>query len=409
MPPSDPRVADRQAREVASEVAAELQQAGFTALFAGGCVRDELLGLEPKDYDIATNARPEDVRACFPRAQAVGAAFGVMLVRRGGVSVEVATFRTDGDYADHRRPASVEFCDPVQDAQRRDFTINGLFRDPLTGTIHDHVGGLADLEAGILRAIGDPAARFGEDHLRMLRAVRFHAALGMQIEAATESAIRTHAAALTGVSRERLGDECRRILHCPGRVAGVDQLERLGLGAAILGGPREGAGWDHLESIGHAGAEMPALFAAWACDRVGDGFAPDAVAALFRSALLLSNQERDGMLACLRVRDRFRGWDDLGMAGRKRLASAPWAAAGLGLHGVRRTDHADEVRADIEVLSQTGLSPQRLVDGDTLLASGMQAGPEFGRVLEAVYDAQLEGRVTSVEEGLALAKSLARA
>ena len=172
----------RSPRDIAADIAATLRKAGHVAWFAGGCVRDQLLGRDPKDYDIVTDATPDDVLKCFPRAQPVGAAFGVMLVRRHGMSVELATFRSDGIYVDHRRPETIEFATAREDAERRDFTVNGLFYDPETDEVHDYVDGIEDLNARILRAIGDPEARFNDDHLRMLRAVRFHAALDMEID-----------------------------------------------------------------------------------------------------------------------------------------------------------------------------------------------------------------------------------
>jgi poly(A) polymerase len=160
-------------RQAAESVARRLSDAGHEALFAGGCVRDALIGKEPKDYDIATSARPEEVLALFPGGDEVGAHFGVILVRTGGHQFEVATFRSDGAYLDGRHPESVSFTTAEEDAKRRDFTVNGLFEEPSTGEIRDYVGGRADLAAGIIRAIGDPKERFGEDSLRLLRAVRF--------------------------------------------------------------------------------------------------------------------------------------------------------------------------------------------------------------------------------------------
>src|SRR5690606_33461140 len=160
-------------REFATGIVRRLRDAGHVAYFAGGCVRDELLGLTPKDYDVATDAPPAIVRKLFHNTQAVGAAFGVVLVRIGTSQIEVATFRTDGKYEDGRRPESVQFTTAEEDAKRRDFTINGMFLDPLTGQVIDYVGGQTDLTAKVLRAIGKPDERFAEDHLRMLRAVRF--------------------------------------------------------------------------------------------------------------------------------------------------------------------------------------------------------------------------------------------
>jgi len=180
----------------ARAIVGQLQQAGFLAYWAGGCVRDHLLGRPAKDYDIATQARPDEVLKLFPASHAVGRAFGVILVHQDGHTYEVATFRRDLGYPDGRHPEAVVFTGPEEDAGRRDFTINGLFYDPLSGQILDFVGGRADLAARTIRAIGDPASRFAEDYLRMLRAVRFAATLGFSLDPATAEAIRTHAACL---------------------------------------------------------------------------------------------------------------------------------------------------------------------------------------------------------------------
>src|SRR5919199_235347 len=180
-------------RDDALAVLRRLRDAGHVAYFAGGCVRDLLLGLEPKDYDVATDAPPQRVRELFGNTQAVGQAFGVILVRHRRSQVEVATFRSDGAYLDGRRPSEVRFTTAEEDAQRRDFTINGLFSDPTEGRIIDYVGGQEDLKNKLLRAIGDPDRRFEEDHLRLLRAVRFAARFGLDIEPHTSDAIRSHA------------------------------------------------------------------------------------------------------------------------------------------------------------------------------------------------------------------------
>ena len=196
-----------EARAAAVSLARRLKEAGYVALFAGGCVRDRLLGKDPKDYDIATSATPAQVMRVFPGSNEVGAHFGVVIAKTKGHHVEIATFRTDGSYHDGRRPASVTFSTPEEDAKRRDFTINGLFEDPESGEVIDHVGGRADLAAGVLRAIGDPAARFAEDSLRLMRAVRFAVTLGFDIEPATWAAMVDHADGLQRISPERIRDE----------------------------------------------------------------------------------------------------------------------------------------------------------------------------------------------------------
>ena len=174
----------------ATSLAAKLTAAGYTAYFAGGCVRDKLLDVEPKDYDIATSATPKQVLSLFPGSNEVGAHFGVVIVKHDGHHVEIATFRTDGSYRDGRRPESVTFSTPDEDAHRRDFTINGLFENPSTGEIIDHIGGISDIQSRVIRAIGIPADRFQEDALRLLRAVRFSTTLGFPIEPVTLEAIK---------------------------------------------------------------------------------------------------------------------------------------------------------------------------------------------------------------------------
>src|SRR3954463_13068290 len=207
-------------RADAEAVLRRLRQSGHEAYFAGGCVRDLLLGLEPKDWDVATNAPPARVRELFTKTEAVGAAFGVILVRHGRSVVEVATFRSEGNYLDGRRPSEVRFTSAQEDAQRRDFTINGLFLDPLEqDRVIDFVGGQEDLAARRLRAIGDAEARFGEDHLRLLRAVRFAARFGLEIAPLTAAAMESRGPLLKGISPERIAEELRMMLCPPTRSA----------------------------------------------------------------------------------------------------------------------------------------------------------------------------------------------
>src|SRR3954452_11273316 len=215
-PTGSPRPPSR--REDAEAVVRRLRDAGHVAYFAGGCVRDELLGLTPKDYDVATDAPPTRVRQLFNNTQAVGAAFGVILVRRGGSQIEVATFRAEGAYLDGRRPSEVTFTTAEQDAQRRDFTINGLFHDPIEHKVIDYVGGQEDLRAKTLRAIGEPNHRFEEDHLRLLRAVRFAARFELTIDSVTADAIRRHAQHLQRITPERNAEELRLMLTSQTRI-----------------------------------------------------------------------------------------------------------------------------------------------------------------------------------------------
>jgi len=229
------RVALPPAAAPARQVVERLRAAGHVAYFAGGCVRDALRGAAPEDYDVASSASADAVQALFARTVPVGARFGVMLVLIDGRPIEVASFRADAEYADGRRPVAVRAVStPEEDAQRRDFTINGMFLDPSSGEVHDYVGGQADLAAGIVRAIGDPAARFGEDHLRLLRAVRFAARFGYAIEPATFAAMRAQAASITAIAWERIGDEIVRILTEGAARRGFELLDASGLLAPVL-------------------------------------------------------------------------------------------------------------------------------------------------------------------------------
>ncbi|MFU8829581.1 MAG: CCA tRNA nucleotidyltransferase, partial [Phycisphaerales bacterium] len=309
--------------QAALQIIRVLRDSGFTAYLAGGCVRDVLLGLSPADYDVATSATPDQVLQLFDDAHEVGKAFGVVLVRfaRGrlqdrqgrpmpSASVEIATFRREGSYSDKRRPDSVDFCGPEEDARRRDFTLNALFLDPfLPGSVEqqiiDTVGGLADLRDGIIRAVGDPEARLNEDHLRALRAVRFASRFDFEIEQGTAAAIRAHARCLTGVSNERVGDELRRMLSLhesvPGRRRAIHLIEDLQLGLPVLG--VEASELVNPESGALAGvvpdSDFPTTLIAWVHDREGlQNLSADSANQVFeerahtlRRQLVLSNEE----------------------------------------------------------------------------------------------------------------------
>ena len=393
-------------REAAVHVLQRLRDAGYEALFAGGCVRDRLLGAAPSDYDVATDARPDDVRDLFPRTNHVGAAFGVMLVRFGGHTIEVATFRTDGDYPDGRRPANVEFSTAKEDAERRDFTINGLFEDPVADEIIDYVGGQADLAAGVIRAIGDPDRRFHEDRLRLLRAVRFAARFGFAIDPDTGAAIRRYADELAGVSRERIADELRRIYREPSSTAALRLVVDHGLDRSIFGEPIVlGVQVEH--EADHPG--LPFGLAALALD-TSDGDIARAAdrARRWSDRLLLSNAERTATLGILDARDRLEAWDDLTVARRKRLSAAPGFDAALRLLDATTPDQTRAIRATVQSLAATpsGLQPEPLVTGDDLIRLGYSPGPTFRSMLDQAYDAQLEDSVRTESEAEAYIRSI---
>lgn len=410
----------RPAREVAVAVVRTLRESGHIAYLAGGCVRDELLALHPKDYDVATDAAPERIAALFKRTRGVGKAFGVMQVQDSGVTVEVATFRREHGYSDRRRPDRITFVGAEEDARRRDFTINALFIDPLApastvhgvrieGAVIDFVSGLADLERRIIRAVGDPEARLAEDNLRALRAVRFTARLAFTLDPATADAVRRHAAELAGVSRERIGDEMRRMLADPRRADAVELIENLGLDAPVLNAPpRQQGNLAVLRSLdGPCG--FPTALSAWAIDRALPEM-PDAdLASRWRAALCLSNDESSALRTILAsVPDLLRRWNGHGIAKQKRAASSWWFHDSLRLLEGIDPAAAAAIRGRVRELSRTpsGISPTPLVTGDDLVAAGLRPGPGFGAWLDAVYDAQLEDRLTTREEAVAMAKRL---
>jgi poly(A) polymerase len=407
-------------RAAATWVARRLREAGFRALFAGGCVRDALLGLEPADHDVATDADPEAVRRVFPRAIGVGEAFGVMLVRHGGRTVEVATFRADGNYADGRRPDAVRFSDDREDALRRDFTVNGLFEDPETGEVIDHVGGRADLAAGVLRAIGDPDARLAEDRLRALRAVRFAARFSLAVDPATEAAVRRVAHDLRAVSRERIGNELRRMLAHPTRARAVELVEGLGLAPAALLEPACAVDRSRLAALA-PGAPFEEALAAWMLGRPHDGRTAPSCAGdvphaddsrarclAWREALVLSNDETDALAATLAMRPRIVAeWTGAGRALRKRLASSSGFGGACALLAAEGQAVAARLASDLPALRAEGIRPAPFVTGDDLVAIGLTPGPRFRGILDAVYDLQLEGAVADRASALEAARQRA--
>jgi len=398
-------------RAAAVEVAARLRAAGHEALFAGGCVRDEILGIAPADYDIATDATPDRIRELFRGARDVGEAFGVMLVRHGGRTFEVATFRKDGPYLDGRRPSAVEFSTAREDAARRDFTINGIFLRPESGEIVDHFNGRADLADGIVRAIGDPHARIAEDRLRMLRAVRFAARFGFAIEPRTEQAIREHAAELKGVSPERIGDELRKMLSHPARARAAEIAERLGLDRAIFGASGEHRAGGDLVRLRALAAQAPwtSALAAWGLDRLAASAewfgVPEAAREAFvdalRGALVLSNRECDAVSSLLAARDRqVADFDRAGVAGKSRMCASPGFDEALAILAVERPGDAARWRTEADALLPSRTLPQPLVDGSDLIAAGLRPGPRFRDLLDQALDAQLEGRVADTRSAL---------
>ncbi|MFB3430894.1 MAG: CCA tRNA nucleotidyltransferase [Phycisphaerales bacterium] len=423
----------------AVEIVRALRGQGKTAYLAGGCVRDTLLGLAPTDFDVATNATPDEVLELFDDAHAVGKSFGVVIVRFGrgslgetagspspAATIEVATFRREGAYSDKRRPDSVEFCGPDEDAKRRDFTINAMFLDPLADgpverRVIDSVGGLDDIRDGIIRAVGNPADRLAEDHLRALRAVRFASRFGFAIEPVTGAAIREHAADLQGVSPERIGDELRRMLGrrvpVEARRRAIELIECLNLAIPILGSEQgvqlSGASWSVLDAIGSS-SDFPTTLLAWLHDREGLGRAnadkaSDRLVArsrLLRRSIVLSNKETDDLVGISRGLVHLeRGWTGASVSQRKRWAASDWFDGALVLLNGRNPDAASRVQSDRNSLASDpiGLAPEPWVSGDDLIASGLRPGPDFKVRLARAYDAQLEGSAATAHEALQVA------
>jgi poly(A) polymerase len=381
-------------------VARKLREAGHRSLFAGGCVRDSILGHEAADFDVATSAIPGEIRQIFPRAMGVGESFGVMLVRHGGRSIEVATFRADGVYVDGRRPDAVRFSDDREDAARRDFTINGLFEDPETGEIIDHVGGRADLAAGILRAIGSADDRLHEDRLRALRAARFAARFALTIDPGTEAAVRRIAHDLTGVSRERIGNEVRRMLLHSSRARAVDLIESLGLAPSVLGESAPAGDHALLRALPVTAGFAESL-AAWMLGRLASDTSP-ARQRRWREALILSNEESDLLAAILSLRPRIAGtWVGGDRAVRKRLAAAPGFAGAMAILRAEHHPVVVTVDADLPALRAEGIQPAPMVTGDDLVAMGMSPGPAFRPMLDRAYDLQLNGGFSDRDAALA--------
>lgn len=407
-----------------------LREAGHEAYFAGGCVRDELMGLAAKDFDIATSAPPKTVRGLFPKTQAVGQAFGVILVRQGRSVVEVATFRTEFDYQDGRRPTVVKFATAEEDAQRRDFTINGLFLDPVAGRVIDYVGGQADIAARRLRAIGEAEDRFEEDHLRLLRAVRFAARFDLEIDPATAAAMRSHAPLLRRISPERIADELRQMLTVRTRNAAWEMLWDFALIDTICRflPPAEGVDFDprrcpfvHLPQDGSIsfGLALAAAALSYRLHASADidlaGFLHHAkmleLTRAMRQALRISNDEIAEMGGALEGA-RMVLEEPIRLALFKRFLARPTSGDSrrllLSLRSMgMEADRIDAVLPQLDALTGVEVAPDPLISGEDLKQMGLTPGRAFKRILDEVYDAQLEDRLDGREEALNFARHIA--
>ena len=427
----------------ATAIVRRLQRAGFSAFWVGGCVRDFLLGRQPGDYDIATSALPRQVEALFKRTIPVGRKFGVIVVHEGRHQFQVATFRAEADYHDGRRPGKVTFGDAMADARRRDLTVNGLFYDPVTRQLHDWVGGEADLRARVIRTIGSPAERFAEDHLRLLRAVRFAAQLDFRIEAATAAALKANAPKIQGISAERIRDELLKLFQPPHASRGLELLRQSGLLEHVL--PElaatvaceqspdyhpEGTVFDHLRlMLQHLPADPdPAL--AWAVllhdiakpltaaadpktgtvhfyghERIGAEMAEKIL-----GRLRFPRRQIERVVKAVRCHMQFKDALQMRKSTLRRLLLRPTFPLELELHRLDclgshgQLDVYDYLVAQARELEQQPQIRPPLLTGRDLIALGMQPGPALGALLAEVREKQLQDELTTKADARKWAK-----
>jgi putative nucleotidyltransferase with HDIG domain len=433
-------MAGNAAQDAAAEIVARLRAAGYLAYFVGGCVRDLLLGRSPKDFDVATSAPPDQVLTLFEKTFAVGAHFGVVLVCSGDIVTEVATFRSDGAYSDGRRPDAVQFStSPEEDVKRRDFTINGMMLDPVDNSVLDFVGGMQDLQTGLIRAIGDPAERFIEDKLRLLRGVRFAARFAFELEPATARAMEQLAPAVDQVSRERVREELTRMLTEGRARRAFELLDATGLLAQVL--PEvvkmkgvaqppqyhpEGDVWVHtlllLDGL-PAGCPMALAWAALLHD-VGKPatfrVAPDRIrfdghvdvgvriAEEICRRLRFPNYETEQILSLIANHMRFADVRKMKESTLKRFFRLEHFDQHLALHRLDcLASHGslelyDFARQRFETLPEEQVRPHLLLSGKDLIEAGYRPGPQFSKMLALAEDAQLEGVVHTREQALAI-------
>jgi poly(A) polymerase len=428
----------------AEQIVRRLRKDGHEAVLAGGCVRDLLRGEKPQDYDVATSALPDEVEQIFPETRTVGKQFGVCVVVQNARSYQVATFRAESGYSDGRHPDSVAFCGPEQDAQRRDFTINGMFWDPIDDRILDFVEGRGDLESRLIRAIGQPQERFREDHLRLLRAVRFAARFDFAIEAATRRAIKSLADLCTSVSAERLQEELRTILTDRDPAGALRLMDELGLLAVVFPELEDGKGCEQPENYHPEGDVF--VHTILTVEKLGPH--PDfvlALAALLHDVgkpeasrrsepkrfpeharigrgmtrricrrLRLSNDETERVCWLVDRHLYFKDAPRMKESTLKRLFAEP------GFDQLAKLYHADALASwgnldeyEFVMAKRSSIPPEEaqppfLITGDDLIEMGYEPGPLFGSVLSAVRDAQLDGAISTPEEARSLARKVAR-
>ncbi|HKQ50265.1 MAG TPA: CCA tRNA nucleotidyltransferase [Phycisphaerae bacterium] len=392
----------------AISVVRHLQAAGHVALFAGGCVRDMVMKKQPSDYDVATSAEPREVVRLFRRTQQVGAKFGVVLVRIGRHAIEVATFRRDVNYQDGRHPTAVQFTDAREDAIRRDFTINGMFYDPIKREVVDYVEGRADLKKKVVRAIGDPAQRFAEDHLRLLRAIRFAGRLDFEIDPATWAAIRANAPKIIDISPERIREELDAMLSHPSRARAFRLIVESGLlphlwprakdiaastlmSRDILAALPAEASFDlALTAILHT---LRPFEAGEVCDNLRCSNQTKRTVSWLLAHLTDLDEPKRVTLADLKLLMADPAFPDL-----LRLLAARLEAAGLPPTAYKK------ISTRAKRIPPTAVAPPPLVSGTDLMRLGQKPGPLYKKVLDRVYYAQLNGDVKKKSEAMALAR-----
>ena len=421
--------------EKAKEIVKVLREAGFRAYWAGGSVRDLVMGHEPQDYDVATDARPEQVMKVFSKTVPVGVSFGVVKVIENGFEFEVTTFRSDGRYIDGRHPAEVHYSGDREDAARRDFTINGMFYDPLKKEIIDYVEGRRDIGAGVIRAIGDPHERFEEDKLRLMRAVRFAARFGFVIEPDTEAALRDLAGQIQQISAERIRDELKKMLTGPNPFDGLSLLIKTGLMKTILPEvlamdgveqPKEfhpeGDVLTHtlllLKNLNHPSFELalaallhdvgkPPTFSIR--DRIRFDNHCEVGARMTEAIcgrLRLSNEQTERVADLVRDHLRFKDVQQMRESTLKRFLRQPYFSDHLELHRLDcLASHGDLTNWEFckKKLAELGpeeIRPKRLLTGDDLIVMGYRPGPLFTKILTQLEDAQLEGLIKSRDEAV---------
>lgn len=412
-----------------------LRSAGHEAVFAGGCVRDCVMGLQPKDIDIATSAAPEQIKGLFDRCLTVGESFGVVVVLSTDHHYEVATFRSESGYSDGRHPDHVEFTDARGDVQRRDFTINGLLLDPLTNEVIDYVGGRQDLAGRLVRAIGEPEQRFQEDRLRMLRAIRFAARFGFDIHEHTFQAIRRSARDIGSVSAERVRDELVHVFTGPHADRGLDLMHETGLLREVLpevealrgvaqpqGFHPEGDAFEHTRKMLGL-MENPSVELAFGVllhdigkppsftvsDRIrfpGHEKAGGELARAIGARLRFSNDERKDITDLVEGHMRFKDAKNMKTSTLKRFLRQERFDDHLELHRLdclaSNSDLTsyDYCRGMMETLSEDEIRPPALITGHDLIQLGLSPGPPFSEILKAVEDAQLEGTLKTRDQAL---------